>query len=581
MMSASSFHASATPNIRKRPFPSHEQLQQQQCKPPGYLLPNHHYSNYSPVPEPQQHLNLDFNDLVYRQIFADMSAIVDDNCSSCCDNDNCVDKCENDECCGDCPDECSIEAVAHCSLDDCKVVSASPSSVSASSCPGSPCAQMAGAACQTVLCEDEVCPVDPCGVACVETVYCHDTACREEECLTLPCEVPCFVSGCSQAICREYSCRAGKSPPATAVRESSPAASYHGGVDAHNYVSFHVNNANSNRWQKPAPRCTETGHYASIAPNSLTLDTMHLPPFNALSGDQLYSGGGGGVVPSVPRWFEETETPLLQQPSKRRKISELTPVATPAFDHSYSTTPSSTAPTPMSSNLGDIDCLWDHGCDETFFDNLALQDHIQHAHIQYGTQQLDTLTCLWDGCGQETPDPNSLLDHVKFYHAPPPSKLICMWEGCRAIANSEAELQSHINAAHLPFGPQCKWDTCGLLAPDLEKHVQTQHLVPHVGKSPDTVARTCQWQDTDRDGNVHTCGMLFTSSTDLQQHAKEIHINALRKKTGYFCHWAGCNRMDKPFSQKGKVERHLQTHTGCKYPTPASRPPYRTVSHRC
>ena len=572
-MSSSAFHRSTTADSCKRPFlPSHSDQQLQQCKPSAYLF--HQYSNYNTGHEQQQHLNLDFNDPVFRPIFAGMPAIADDNCSSCCDNDNCVDKCENDDYYDDCTDECHIDVVAHCSLDDCKVASASSS---ASSCPGSPCAQSTGGACQTVLCEDEVCSVDPgaCGVACVETVYCHDTACKEEECRTLPCEVPCEVSDCSQAIYREYSCHRDNTPAATTTHEPSLDASYHGGGGgAHNCVSFHVNNANSNRWRKSAPRLTETEHYASIAPNSLTLDTARLQPPNTLLGDPLYSAGGGT---GVPRWFRETESPP-QPPSKRRRTPESTPAATPAFDRNYSTTPSSAVPTPVSSNLGDIDCLWDYSCDETFFDNLALQDHIQHAHIG-GTQQLDVLTCLWDGCGQETSDPNSLFDHVKYFHAPPPGKLICMWEGCRATASSESELQSHINTAHLPLGSQCKWDACDLLAPDLEKHVQTQHLVPQLekssGASTGTAARACQWQDTDRDGNFHTCGMLFNSSTDLQQHAKDVHIHALRKKTGYFCRWAGCSRGDKPFSQKGKVERHFQTHTGCKYPPPA--PPRHTV----
>ena len=584
MSSSSAFHSSTSASSRKRSSPSlpEQQQQQQQCELPDCLPPDHHhhhsnygnygnYGNYSTIHEQQQHVNLDFNDPVFRHIFADMPANVDDGCSSCCDNDNCVDKCENDDCCDDCPDECDIDAVPHCSLDDCKVVSASPPS-SASSCPGSPCVQTAGAACQTVLCEDEICPVDAgaCGAVCVETIYCHDTACREGECLTLPCAVPCSVSDSSQTIRREYSCHGGKIPAAPTTHEPSLAVSYHGGGGgggggAHNCVSFHVNNANFNRWQKPVPRCAETEHYASIAPDSLTLDPTHLPPFDALSGNQFYSGDNVSVC--APRWLKETETPLHPSP-KRRRISESMPAATPTFDHSYSTTPSSTAPTPVSSNLGDLDCLWDHNCDETFFDSLSLQNHIQHAHIG-NSQQLDALTCLWDGCGQETPDPNSLFDHVKYHHAPPPSKLVCMWEGCRATASTEAELQSHINVAHLPFDSQCKWNTCDLLVPDLEQHVQMQHLGPQTEKSSGAGTRTCQWQDTDKDGNVHTCGMPFESSAVLQQHAKEAHINELRKKTGYFCHWEGCNRRDKPFSQKGKVERHLQTHTGCKYPPPA------------
>jgi hypothetical protein len=146
-----------------------------------------------------------------------------------------------------------------------------------------------------------------------------------------------------------------------------------------------------------------------------------------------------------------------------------------------------------------------------------------------------------------------------------------MWAGCKAIANSEEELQSHLNAHHLPSAYQCQWDTCDIVIPseiDLEKHVQSQHLLPQLEKtsSAPADAKTCEWQEIDENGTPNVCGVVFSSSTELQQHAKDVHIAALRKRTGYHCHWVGCNRRDKPFSQKGKVERHLQTHTGCKSP---------------
>ena len=157
-------------------------------------------------------------------------------------------------------------------------------------------------------------------------------------------------------------------------------------------------------------------------------------------------------------------------------------------------------------------------------------------------------------------------------HAHLPERHVCMWAGCNAILNSEGELQSHIDHAHLPSGNQCHWDSCDTLAPtvvDLEKHVHTEHLITQSvalqdSPVPDGI-KTCEWQDDDGHGNVVRCGLEFPNSTELQQHAKDEHIATLRKKTGYYCHWAGCTRRDKPFSQKGKVERHLQTHTGCKW----------------
>lgn len=551
---------------RKRPYPAsypNQQgpHQQQHHKPPAYMLSNRH------------NLNLDFYDPIFRPIFntdqmpppvpvdhtlqnfyrapplAPAQSTL--HSSSYCDKDNCTDKCDNENCndgCDDCADACHID-IAHCSL-ECEV-SACP----ISPCTPVPCSQAASIACQAVVCEDEVCPVEAgtCAVECVDAIYCHDGSCQEK-CHSLLCMDACPESECDEATCPDYTC------PGTAMPLQSPTAY----DDSRNCVSFHVNNANSNRWRKPHSHHPETAHYSSISPNSLSLNTNHLPPFNTfLSNPPLFSDYNSfGPSPGMGI--------SLQPTPKRRKASDTTSITTSAFDQSYATTPSSVAPTPASSNFGDVFCLWDDNCDETFFDTLALQNHIQSAHI--GSQK----RCLWDGCGQESSDPNSLFDHVKFSHAPPLSKRVCMWEGCDAILNSEEELQSHLNGMHLPLASQCKWDTCETFAPtevDLEKHVHTEHLIPHLEKAPDpssasSEVKRCEWQQVDAQGNIHTCGSVFQSSTDLQQHAKDDHINALRKKTGYHCHWAGCTRRDKPFSQKGKVERHLQTHTGCKYSCP-------------
>jgi hypothetical protein len=553
---------------RKRPNPNPYQQEHRQHKPPTYPLPNCH------------DVNLDFYDPVFRPIFADptsphssmaqttenhlhssispygLTRATDpahsDNCSSCCENENCTDQCENEDCtdgCGDCTDACHVD-IAHCSLDECK---------GTVPCPGSPCGpvpsscpQTASMACQTVVCEDEVClsATEPCGGEC-ETIYCHDGGCPEE-CSTEPCEVTCPAFNGAQTSCTDYTClrdRTGYAPP------------HHHHHGAQNCVSYHVHSANSSRRQIPHTYHSEVARYASISPDSLTLNTAHSQPFDGLLHHSLFSDR------SRFRLSDES-TMLLPAAAKRRRISDSTVNTIPAFDHGYSTTPSSAAPTPVPSNLGDIFCMWDDNCEETFFDNLALQDHIQSAHIQ---PQPVNKRCLWDGCGKESEDPSSLFDHIKTSHAPPPAKLVCMWAGCKAIANSEEELQIHLNTHHLPSAYQCQWDTCDIVIPsetDLEKHVQSQHLLPQLEKTSSTPAgaKICEWQDVDENGTSHVCGLVFPSSTELQQHAKDVHIAALRKRTGYHCHWVGCNRRDKPFSQKGKVERHLQTHTGCKSP---------------
>ncbi|KXH37885.1 zinc-responsiveness transcriptional activator [Colletotrichum simmondsii] len=70
---------------------------------------------------------------------------------------------------------------------------------------------------------------------------------------------------------------------------------------------------------------------------------------------------------------------------------------------------------------------------------------------------------------------------------------------------------------------------------------------------------TCQWVVAGQ-----MCGMSYSNDDALQMHCKERHIVNLGKTdAGYKCCWEGCAR-DGHFTQKSKLERHLQTHTGFK-----------------
>lgn len=77
--------------------------------------------------------------------------------------------------------------------------------------------------------------------------------------------------------------------------------------------------------------------------------------------------------------------------------------------------------------------------------------------------------------------------------------------------------------------------------------------------APATAAtvHTCQWV-TSNDPK-HVCKMTFSSAKDLSDHVVEDHIGS--RKPEYSCSWDGCDRCDRPFTQRQKVVRHLQTHT--------------------
>lgn len=74
----------------------------------------------------------------------------------------------------------------------------------------------------------------------------------------------------------------------------------------------------------------------------------------------------------------------------------------------------------------------------------------------------------------------------------------------------------------------------------------------------------CRWLTGDGDG---ICGKHFDDDEQLQKHCKLDHLKQLKKARGGFrCGWASCTR-DTCFTQRSKVERHMQVHTGCESAT--------------
>ncbi|KYK55607.1 putative metalloregulatory protein [Drechmeria coniospora] len=60
------------------------------------------------------------------------------------------------------------------------------------------------------------------------------------------------------------------------------------------------------------------------------------------------------------------------------------------------------------------------------------------------------------------------------------------------------------------------------------------------------------------------CGRRFDGDEELQKHCKIDHLKQLKKSRGGFrCGWENCAR-DTCFTQRSKVERHMQVHTGFK-----------------
>jgi hypothetical protein len=73
---------------------------------------------------------------------------------------------------------------------------------------------------------------------------------------------------------------------------------------------------------------------------------------------------------------------------------------------------------------------------------------------------------------------------------------------------------------------------------------------------------TCMWEVSQ--GAV--CGCTFQDDTELQTHIQSVHTARLRKSDGFYCMWKGCARRNTGkdgFAQRSKLDRHMQSHTGC------------------
>ncbi|RPA95296.1 hypothetical protein L873DRAFT_1698526 [Choiromyces venosus 120613-1] len=450
------------------------------------------------------------------------------DCPATCDKDDCTDDCEYDDC-GECSDGCLIE-VEICDEKECIEGTGSDRD-----CHGTPCPD-ADVCHETIICQKDDCSEDQkCSENSCMGNYCHDESCQEK--------------GCEEDICH------------SSCQSNCPVDDYAHSVLGTPQVSAFVSAQTNNTIGWSPSACQSHAPYSNVEPTLLNLDAQsHSQQLSyplSRSPSSFFENPHGDYENSYQHY---------SGPSKRRRVSTpMTPSYGPYPTHH------STPDAAFNESVHQLSCLWNDGCDMRFMDNNSLANHINNSHIDYDAEPV----CLWSGCRQEVQDHEVLLDHVKDFHMPHVYQTVCLWRGCSAVFQNDADLQSHLRT-HLE-GPaeHCLWGLCNTEAhgiDDLEEHLHNEHFItPHDIPEPDaeadpssSEARLCEWLEVNEDGSFHVCGKTFSNAINLQQHAKDCHIAALRKKTGYFCFWEGCNRRDKPFSQKGKVERHIQTHTGYK-----------------
>ena len=206
--------------------------------------------------------------------------------------------------------------------------------------------------------------------------------------------------------------------------------------------------------------------------------------------------------------------------------------------------------------------------------NLNPLDHLQQYHGFNFDTNGSGISCPAPTClpGETFCNPAMLHNHFDSAHATlAQGSVQCRLDACQTYFQEPDQFLSHLNEHH-PLRPS--------VTADEERHLPSPEVVktPHSPKheTQDVSEETSEISDEDPIFSCKwkikgvVCGFTGLSGIDLQSHIKTTHLETLDKTTEYRCQWEGCLREPKmgreksKFSQRGKLERHLATHTNCK-----------------
>ncbi|RKO87845.1 hypothetical protein BDK51DRAFT_35326, partial [Blyttiomyces helicus] len=113
--------------------------------------------------------------------------------------------------------------------------------------------------------------------------------------------------------------------------------------------------------------------------------------------------------------------------------------------------------------------------------------------------------------------------------------------------------QSFASSSASNFIHACKWALCTLTSffsvDELIQHVCSDHLAGLTNRAAVAAKlHGCAWLE---------CEMRYETFDELTDHVSEDHIGSGYSE--YICRWEKCERNGKPFTQRQKVMRHIQT----------------------
>lgn len=126
----------------------------------------------------------------------------------------------------------------------------------------------------------------------------------------------------------------------------------------------------------------------------------------------------------------------------------------------------------------------------------------------------------------------------------------CKWSSCIASFDTMEDLTPHLFNSHINHTlppDHCNWESCS------EPLLDTQALLEHLNSRHLQLLHACRWIN---------CNERFGAFDTLTVHLSEVHVGS--GKSEYRCQWVACERNGKTFTQRQKIMRHMQTHTGAK-----------------
>ncbi|KAI0432967.1 hypothetical protein F5Y09DRAFT_300404 [Xylaria sp. FL1042] len=92
--------------------------------------------------------------------------------------------------------------------------------------------------------------------------------------------------------------------------------------------------------------------------------------------------------------------------------------------------------------------------------------------------------------------------------------------------------------------------------------IKVESSVSNGPPTPSAEKHVCQWtMNPGVQGEKIVCGAEFTNTKDIHDHLCE-HIDKLTSQAGFACLWSECSRKeDRPFVTRGKLRRHISTHS--------------------